>query len=208
MLLKKSSHFLLGPRAVGKSTLIKAYQNYSWNFNSINDIKIAPFHILASEGHVYNKKTHLWHMEVVKKCAEYSNALIASSYKVVDLENEHSIQETTEWWQELTENGGEGMVIKPMDFTVERKNGPIQPAIKCRGRNYLRIIYGPEYTAKHHIQTLKKRTLGKKRSMALREFVLGIESLERFINREPLRKIHECVYGVMAMENEPVDPRL
>ena len=187
---------------------IKAYQQYSRNFNSINDIKIAPFHILAGEGHVYNKKTHLWHIEVIKKCVEHSNFLITSSYKIVDLEDERSIQSAVEWWQELTENGGEGMVIKPLDFTVKRKNNLIQPAVKCRGRNYLRIIYGPEYTTKHHIQTLKKRTLSKKRSMALREFALGIESLERFINKDPLRKIHECVYGIAAMESEPVDPRL
>ena len=47
-----------------------------------------------------------------------------------------------------------------------------------------------------------------KRSPALREYALGIEALERFVRREPLRRIHECVFGVLALESEPIDPRL
>jgi protein phosphatase len=46
------------------------------------------------------------------------------------------------------------------------------------------------------------------RSLALREFALGIEGLERFVRGEPLRRVHECVFGVLALESEPVDPRL
>ncbi|MGL4882575.1 MAG: hypothetical protein ACRC8K_16170, partial [Waterburya sp.] len=52
------------------------------------------------------------------------------------------------------------------------------------------------------------RGLGKKRSLALKEFALGVESLERFVNHAPLRQVHECVFGVLALESEPVDPRL
>jgi protein phosphatase len=48
----------------------------------------------------------------------------------------------------------------------------------------------------------------EERSLALREFALGVESLERFVRHEPLRKVHECVFGVLALESEPVDPRL
>jgi protein phosphatase len=44
--------------------------------------------------------------------------------------------------------------------------------------------------------------------MAQSEFALGIEALERFIRREPLRRVHECAFGVLAMESEPIDPRL
>jgi len=83
-----------------------------------------------------------------------------------------------------------------------------QPAVKCRGREYLRIIYGPEYTSAEHLEGLRSRGLGTKRSLALREFALGIEGLERFTRREPLRRVHECVFGVLALESEPVDPRL
>jgi len=80
--------------------------------------------------------------------------------------------------------------------------------VKCRGREYLRIIYGPEYTAAEHLDRLRQRGLAGKRSLALREFALGIEALERFVRREPLRRVHECVFGVLALESEPVDPRL
>jgi protein phosphatase len=112
------------------------------------------------------------------------------------------------WWEELTGRGGEGMVVKPLEFIVTGRRSLAQPAVKCRGREYLRIIYGPEYTSAKHLERLRSRGLGTKRSLALREFALGIEGLERFTRREPLRRVHECVFGVLALESEPVDPRL
>jgi protein phosphatase len=114
----------------------------------------------------------------------------------------------TQWWEALTAKGGEGMVVKPLDFVAHGKRGLIQPAVKCRGREYLRIIYGPEYTAEENLKRLRERGLSGKRSLALREFALGVEALERFVRKEPLRRVHECVFGVLAMESEPIDPRL
>src|ERR1700685_513542 len=86
--------------------------------------------------------------------------------------------------------------------------GLLQPAVKCRGPEYLRIIYGPEYDAPENLERLRARGLSSKRSLALREFALGIEGLERFVRKEPLRRVYECVLGVLALESEPVDPRL
>jgi protein phosphatase len=114
----------------------------------------------------------------------------------------------TGWWESLTESGGEGAVVKPHAFVATNARGLLQPAVKCRGREYLRIIYGPEYTLPEHLGRLRERGLSGKRSLALREFSLGIEGLERFVQREPLRRVHECVFGVLALESEPVDPRL
>ena len=111
-------------------------------------------------------------------------------------------------WTELTARGGEGMVVKPLDFLLRGKRGLAQPAVKCRGREYLRIIYGPEYTTHENLARLRSRGLGQKRSLALGELALGVEGLERFVHREPLRRVHECVFGVLALESEPVDPRL
>jgi hypothetical protein len=110
------------------------------------------------------------------------------------------------WWEELTGRGGEGVVVKPWDFITSGRRGVIQPAVKCRGREYLRIIYGPEYTLPANLERLRQRGLGAKRALALREFALGIEALERFTQGEPLRRVHECVFGVLALESEPVDP--
>ena len=100
------------------------------------------------------------------------------------------------------------MVVKPFDFVAKGRRGLVQPAVKCRGREYLRIIYGAEYTAANNLERLRSRGLSTKRSLALREFALGVEALERFVRQEPLRRVHECVFGVLAMESEPVDPRL
>jgi protein phosphatase len=133
---------------------------------------------------------------------------MATNHLLIDLLDESSIAAGVKWWEELTGSGGEGMVVKPFDFIAFKGNELLQPAVKCRGREYLRIIYGPEYTLGSNLERLKKRSLGKKRGLALNEFALGMESLERFTRGEPLYRVHECVFGVLALESEPVDPRL
>jgi protein phosphatase len=131
-----------------------------------------------------------------------------TTFKEVDLLSDLSIAEATEWWEELTAKGGEGMVVKPLEFLVRGKKGYVQPALKVRGREYLRMIYGPEYTLPENLERLRPRNVSSKRTLALRGFALGVEGLERFIKREPLRRVHECVFGVLALETEPIDPRL
>ncbi|MGO4753527.1 polynucleotide kinase-phosphatase, partial [Streptomyces sp. 2MCAF27] len=130
---------------------------------------------------------------------------------VVDTEDEASVAEGVRWWLDLTEAGGEGMVVKPLAGLV-RKDGTdgrlVQPGVKCRGREYLRIIYGPEYTRPENLDRLRERHLGHKRSLALREYALGLEALDRLAEGEPLWRVHEAVFGVLALESEPVDPRL
>ena len=133
---------------------------------------------------------------------------MATDHLLVNLLDEESVAGGVKWWEELTATGGEGMVVKPYDFIALKGTELLQPAVKCRGREYLRIIYGPEYMLGDNLTRLKKRSLSKKRNLALAEFALGMESLERFVRNEPLYRVHECVFGVLAMECEPVDPRL
>ncbi len=187
-----------------------AYQRYCWDVKSISDIRLAPFHILATEGTVHFDKDHLWHIEMLTKLCNSSddNVLFTTSNGMVDLTDQDSENTAINKWEELTAQGGEGIVIKPQDFIVKGKRGLIQPAVKCRGKEYLRIIYGPEYTLSHNLERLRARGLSLKRSLAIREFALGVEALERFVDREPLSKVHECVFGVLALESETVDPRL
>jgi protein phosphatase len=188
---------------------IQAYRQYCWPVGSLDDLKLAPFHILASEGAVHADKPHTWHMETIARlCAADSEILFATPFKVVDLQNEASTSEAVAWWTEMTAQGREGMVVKPLNFIAEGKRGITQPAMKCRGAEYLRIIYGPEYLLPQNLERLRSRNVGAKRSLASREFALGIEALERFVRKEPLRLTHECVFGVLALESEPVDPRL
>ncbi|HTJ53684.1 MAG TPA: polynucleotide kinase-phosphatase [Cyclobacteriaceae bacterium] len=186
-----------------------AYRNYCWPVNGVEDYKLAPFHIMATEGAVHVDRNHAWHMHEIKLiCEKEQKLLMSTPHHVVDLNNEAEVNNIISWWTNLTGKGGEGMVIKPYDFISTGKKGLVQPAIKCRGKEYLRIIYGPEYSAPENMKRLKSRGLGGKRSLALREFALGVESLERFVKREPLRKVHECVFGVLALESEEIDPRL
>ena len=188
---------------------VDAYRRYCWPVSELSDFKLAPFHILATEGKVHTDKQHDWHIQQIAKFAAADEALLlATKHKIIQVGDEASCAAGTEWWESLTAAGGEGMVVKSMDFVCRGKKGFAQPAVKCRGAEYLRIIYGPEYTLPEHLVRLKKRGLGRKRSLALREFSLGIESLNRFVEKAPLRDIHECVFGVLALESEPVDPRL
>jgi len=188
---------------------VEAYRRYCWTVHSLADLKLAPFHLLASQGTVHTTKDHVWHMETLARiCGADQDLLLATPFQVVDLTNRAEQEKGVVWWEELTERGGEGMVVKPLDFVAKGRKGLSQPAVKVRGREYLRIIYGPEYTLPENLQRLKSRGLGAKRSLALREFALGMEALERFVHQEPLRRVHECVFGVLALESEPVDPRL
>ncbi len=185
-----------------------SYARYCWPVTSLADIRLAPFHLLASEGQLHTDKDHLWHMDVAARLCQTDPALFqATKHKVVHLDAPDEI-EATRWWEELTGNGGEGMVVKPMAFIATGKRGLLQPAMKCRGIEYLRIIYGPEYTLPENIERLRNRGLSTKRSLAIREFALGVEGLRRFVERDPLYKVHECAFAVLALESEPVDPRL
>ncbi len=148
-------------------------------------------------------------MEVAERLATAAPELIQQTRSVVvDVTDPESQASATAWWESLTAQGGEGMVVKPLTPIVRGRHGPVQPGIKVRGREYLRIIYGLDYTDPENLVRLRKRGLGRKRSLAAREFALGVEALERFARGEPLHRIHECVFAVLALESEPVDPRL
>ena len=188
---------------------VREYRQYCWPVKGLADLKLAPFHLLASEGAVHTDKSHTWHMETLADlCKQDTEVLLATPYRVVDLADAASCDDAVAWWTEMTTHGREGMVVKPLDFISRGRRGVTQPAMKCRGPEYLRIIYGPEYLLPDNLERLRSRAVGAKRSLAFREFSLGIEALERFIRREPLRKTHECVFGVLALESEPIDPRL
>ncbi len=188
---------------------IDTYRRYCWRVETVDDLALAPFQILAGERHSYMDRDHLWHMTTVDRLADGdAGPVLPTRYVVVNLDDPESGSSGVRWWEELTDAGGEGMVVKPLDGIVRGRRGLVQPGVKVRGREYLRIIYGPEYTASENIQRLRERSLSHKRSLAVREFALGVEALDRFLRGEPLFRVHECVFGVLALESEPVDPRL
>jgi len=188
---------------------VDAYRRYVWPVNGVSDLRLAPFHVLAAETGVFIDRDHTWHLERCDRLvAANPDWLQPTGRRAVDVTDADDQAAGAAWWEKLTAGGGEGMVVKPMSFIARGRKGLVQPGIKCRGREYLRIIYGPEYADPGQIDRLRSRNLGRKRSLAIREFGLGIEALERFVRHEPLYRVHECVFAVLAMESEPVDPRL
>lgn len=198
-----------GSRLSMASGFVDAYRRYCWPTSGLDGLRLAPFQVLASESRVRALDPHPWHMAIADRlAAEAPDTFRATRTVAVDLDDATSEAAAIAWWEDLTAAGGEGMVVKPVDAVVPFKRSIVQPGIKCRGPEYLRIIYGAEYTSPEQLSRLRERGLGHKRSLAIREFCLGIEALERFVRNEPLHRVHECVFGVLALESEPVDPRL
>lgn len=186
-----------------------AYRRYCWTVDGANGLRLAPFHLLSSETGPHFDKPHAWHLEHLDRLCQADPELLQPTNRlVVRLDSDEEIQAGIRWWCELVGAGGEGMVVKPSEFVIERDRRLVQPAVKCRGPEYLRLIYGPEYRQPENLSRLRKRGLNRKRSLATREFALGHEALARFAKRDSLRRVHECVFAVLALESEPVDPRL
>jgi protein phosphatase len=189
-----------------------AYLRYCWFTDGLVGVRVAPFQLLASEGAVYHERPHLWHLEVADRLAAAAPDLITTTRRLaVETGDPASVAAGIRWWEDLTAAGGEGMVVKPaanLTRGARQQSGLIQPGLKVRGREYLRLVYGPDYTEPGQLERLRQRALGHKRSLALREYALGLEALDRMARGEPLWRVHECVFAVLALESEPVDPRL
>ena len=187
----------------------EAYRRYCWPTEGLTGVRFAPFQLLASEGRSFHDQSHDRHLALADRLVAADPDLIAPTQRlVVDVDDEGSARAGVDWWTALTDVGGEGMVVKPLANLVRARNGILQPGLKVRGPEYLRIIYGPDYTESANLARLRDRRLGHKRSMALREYALGLEALDRVARGEPLWRVHECVFAVLALESEPVDPRL
>ena len=187
-------------------TFRDVFQKYCWDVDDIGDIRIAPFHTLAHSTGAFWEQTHEWHMEQNREFARMSTLMMETEYRVIASEADEA--DVIRWWDEITAEGHEGIVIKPETFRAWNNNKMIQPAIKVRGRAYLHIIYGMDYLAPENLSRLRKRKTSKKERHALMESALGMEGIERFIRREPVERIHECVLATLSLESEQVDPRL
>ena len=184
------------------------YRSYVWPVSSLDDVRLAPFQILAGSAGTCLARDHTWHLRSAERLAVADSLILPTRHLVADLAEPGAEAAVTAWWEQITGAGGEGMVTKPAAPVTRGRRGVAQPGLKCRGPEYLRIIYGPEYSIAANLDRLRERNLARKRSLAASEFALGVEALERFTRRESLSRVHECVFGVLALESEPVDPRL
>ncbi|MHB1874663.1 MAG: polynucleotide kinase-phosphatase [Streptosporangiaceae bacterium] len=186
-----------------------AYRRYCWETDGLTGVRLAPFQVLASEGAAHHQRPHAWHLDLADRLAAADPGLFTSTRRLlVDTADPSSVAAGVAWWEELVAAGGEGMVVKPAPNLMTGRKGLAQPGLKVRGPDYLRLIYGPDYTVPENLDRLRQRGLGHKRSLALREYALGLEALDRVAQGEPLWRVHECVFAVLALESEPVDPRL
>lgn len=198
-------------RAEDAAAFTEAYRRYCWSTEGLDGVRLAPFQILAVQGRSLAAVPHDEQLAWLDRLVEHdpTGLLQVTRRLVVDTADEASLRSGVDWWLEMTGRGGEGMVVKPLGALVrDGKDRLVQPGIKVRGREYLRIIYGPEYTRPENLDRLRGRFLGHKRSLALREYALGLEALDRLAEGEPLWRVHEAVFAVLALESEPVDPRL
>jgi protein phosphatase len=194
-------------RAANADAFTAAYRRYCWPTDGLDGVRLAPFQVLAAQNATYHD--HSWHLALADRLADAAPGLIMATRRlIVDTTDPDSTAAGVAWWEELTASGGEGMVVKPHANLTRARRGLVQPGIKVRGREYLRIIYGPDYTDSGNLSRLRQRNLGHKRSLALREYALGLEALERAVRQDPLWRVHEAVFAVLALESEPVDPRL
>ncbi|WP_447007375.1 polynucleotide kinase-phosphatase [Saccharothrix isguenensis] len=193
-------------RLVNAAGYREAYRRYCRPTDGLEGVSIAPFQLLAARGRTFHDRDHLWHLDVLGRLR--GDLFTRTRHLVVDTTDDERVAAGVRWWEDLTADGGEGMVVKPLANLVRGDRGLVQPGVKVRGREYLRIIYGPDYTEPENLERLRRRGLGAKRSLAIREYALGLEALERVARGEPLWRVHECVFAVLALESEPVDPRL
>lgn len=186
-----------------------AYRRYVWPTSGLAGVRLAPFQLLASEGATHHERPHTFHLDLADRLVAADHELFLATRRVfADTADDASTGAATAWWVELTGAGGEGMVVKPAANLSRHRSGLVQPGLKVRGPEYLRIVYGPDYTEPPNLARLRSRGLGHKRSMASREYALGLEALDRAAAGEPLWRVHECVFAILALESEPVDPRL
>ncbi len=184
----------------------EVYQHYCWEVENLESIQIAPFHVLAHSNRSFFDQPHTWHMEQNQLFSELSPLFVQTEWKLID--SDTSAAEVISWWEDLTDDGQEGIIIKPESFICKQKGKLIQPAIKVRGQKYLHIIYGMDYLEPKNLERLKKRNSAKKQKLALKEFSLGIEAVNRFVAGESVERVHECILATLALESDPVDPRL
>ncbi|HEY3952364.1 MAG TPA: polynucleotide kinase-phosphatase [Streptosporangiaceae bacterium] len=186
-----------------------AYRRYCWPTDGLAGVRVAPFQLLATEGAAHHRQPHAWHLDLADRLAAADPELVAATGRItVHTTDPGSVAAGADWWSARTAGGGEGMVVKPAANFGRGRKGITQPGLKVRGREYLRIIYGPDYTEPANLERLRSRGLGHKRSLALREYALGLEALDQVARGEPLWRVHQCVFAVLALESEPVDPRL
>ena len=207
-------------RAGHVAAYVDAYRQYCWDVDGIDGIEIAPFQVLAAEREVLARRPHRWHLEQIDALVDHEpGTLRRTDRRFVNLGDDTPVQEATNWWHALTDDGHEGVVVKPSEPIVTSGRGLVLP-LESEPIDPRREVPGPGVPARH----LRSRVSGTGQSQAAAAAVArpqvvigptrvrsrnrGPRAEDRFVANEHLARVHECVFGVLALESEPIDPRL
>lgn len=179
-----------------EKALEDAWRRFFHTAHNISDIQITPLNIMASEDRVWSDVNHVLQLEIIREALSGWINLAPCRFISARPGDKASFKQAREFLEKTLSEGGAGMFIKPKDFISARGGRLIQPALECLGEEASRIIYGPDSGLKDH-----KRGGSEARRRALREFALGLEGLERFVSGEPLYRVHECVFGALALKS-------
>lgn len=82
---------------------VDAYRRYCWTVETADDLKVAPFQILAGEGRVHAERDHVWHMQTIERVADAGGGFVhPTRWLRVNVTDPASQDAGTSWWDELT----------------------------------------------------------------------------------------------------------
>ncbi len=167
--------------------------------------RFAPFQLIATEKCAYLNRTHKWHMDVLHAVASHGGEpFIKTPFRFLALDDQNAIDDCIRWWDELSTEAAEGLVVKPLFGVPRGRRGLAQPAIKCRTPEHLRLVYGPEYDLiENRWQLVNRDALNHRREKhkrVLKQFALSIDGVEHFVDGEPTKAVETCVRALLSLE--------
>lgn len=158
------------------------------NYNQEDSIRIYPYKLIFQgkfNGRKFEKSingNYIDYQIQLDSLCRLSNVFHPVKFQILNISKSYM---ATTFWHRVAEEGGEGIVVKPLHPTAFLPSGRyIQPALKCRTKDYLRLIYGINYLEKDNFEFLRHRRTADKRRLAMQQFELSQKILYSFINRD------------------------
>ena len=173
------------------------------------DWTFVPYHLLASASALYFDQTHAWHLAHLERlCQHTTYHLRPLQWQQIDLSDHQARHKIIEWWHHLNATSKPGLIMKPLHFETIVGNEPIQPAIKVRTHEALRQTYGLEFDQPEALNHHRSRSLKDRRELAVRQYALGKEALQRFQARQPFAEVLQASFCHLAISTTDKEPLL
>lgn len=166
-----------------------------------------PYHLLAAQSGTFFHQPHAWHTAQLSAFSQgHPTRVRALRSEVLDLQDHDHRRSLVAWWQELSEAGAPGIIVKPVTLELFVNHEYLQPAMKVRGREALRMVYGPFYTEHDLLAHHRTRSLKERRELVIRHFVLGKEALTRFVAGQPHAEVLQIITTHLAISTMDGNP--